>query len=163
MELKAASWAVIAWEKVRTLEDLLVARARQLERKEEDILTAQESIRRSRRKYKAQFDKVHRRRKEVLKVGDMVLLHNTVLDKEWSKKLDNRWLGPYLIREARLDVGTYLLSELDGAKLNGVYAGDRLKRFFQREGIELDEAENAAESGPEEEVEEEADDDEQVD
>ena len=75
-----------------------------------------------------------------------------------AKKLDNPWLGPYLIKEARLDLGTYLLSELDGAKLNGVYAGDRLKRFFQREGIELDEAENAAESGPEEEVEEETDD-----
>ena len=31
IELRAASWAVIAWEKVRTLEDLLDARARQLE------------------------------------------------------------------------------------------------------------------------------------
>ena len=92
----------------------------------------------------------------------MVLLHNTVVEKQWSKKLDNRWLGPYLIREARLDLGTYLLSELDGTKLNGVYAGDRLKRFFQREGIELDTAEDAADkdaadNGLEEEVEEETD------
>ena len=71
-------------------------------------------------KNKARFDKDHRRRKEVLKVGDLVLLHNTVLDKQWSKKLDNCWLGPYLIREARLDLGTYLLSELDGTKLNEV-------------------------------------------
>ena len=44
MELKAASWAVIACERVRTLEDLLVARAIQLQRKEEDILTVQETI-----------------------------------------------------------------------------------------------------------------------
>ena len=33
IELKAARWAVIAWERVRTLEDLLVACARQFERK----------------------------------------------------------------------------------------------------------------------------------
>ena len=78
LELKAASWAVIAWERVRKLEDLLVAHARQLERKQEDILTIQESIRRSRVRNKAQFDKVHRRRKDVLKVWDMVLLHNMV-------------------------------------------------------------------------------------
>ena len=63
MELRAASWAIIAWEKVRTLEDLLVARARQLERKEEDILIARERIRRNRLKNKAGFDKDHRRRK----------------------------------------------------------------------------------------------------
>ena len=68
----------------------------------------------------------------MLKVGDMDLLHNTVLDKQWSKKLDNHRLGSYLIKEAQLDLGTYLFSELDGAKLNGVYAGNRLKKFFQR-------------------------------
>ena len=142
------------------MKHLLVTHAKQLEREEEDILTAQESIRRSGLKNKAQFDKVHRQRKEVLKVGDMVLLYNTILDKRWSKKLDNRWLGPYWIRDVRLDLGTYLLSELDRAKLNGVYTGDRLTRYFQRKGIKLDEAENATESGPEEEVEEETDDDE---
>ena len=60
-----------------------------------------------------------------------------------------------MIREARLDLGTYLLSELDTTKLNGVYAGDRLKRFFQREGIDLDAAEDAAGNGVEEDVVEE--------
>ena len=81
------------------MEDLLVAHARQLERKEEDIHTVQDRIRHSRMKNKAQFDRTHHRRKELLKVGDLVLLYNTVLDKQWSQKLDNRWLGPYLIRE----------------------------------------------------------------
>ena len=141
IELRAASWAVIAWVKVRTLKDLLAARARQLERKEEDIRQAQDTIRRDRPKNKVQVDKTHLYRKEVLKVGDMVLLHNMVLDKQWSRKLDNLWMGPYLIRVARPDLGTYLLDELDGAELSGVYAGDRLKNFFQREGIEPEDEE----------------------
>ena len=162
VELKAVIWAGIAWEKVRTLEDLLVTCPEQLERKGKDIRTAQESIRRSRLRNKAQFDKVQHRRKELLRVGNMVLLHNTVLNTQWLKKLDNHWLGPYLIRETRPDWGTYLLSQLDGAKLNAVFTGNSLTNSFQREGIELDEAENAAESGPEEEVKEETDD-EQVD
>ena len=81
IEWRAASWAVIAWEEVRTLEDLLAAWAKQRERKEEDIRLAQDTIQRRRQRNKVQFDKIHRRRKEGLKVGDMVLLRNTVLDK----------------------------------------------------------------------------------
>ena len=71
----------------------------------------------------------------------MVLLHNTVLDKQWSRKLDNRWMGPYLIRVAHLDFGTYLLDELDGTELSGIYATDRWKKFFQKEGIEPEDEE----------------------
>ena len=36
-----------------------------------------------------------------------------------------------MIREAQLDLSAYLLRELDEAQLNGLYVGDRLKRFFQ--------------------------------
>ena len=64
-----------------------------------------------------------------------------MLDKQWSRKLDNRWMGPYLIRVARLDLGTYLLDEFDGTELSGVYAGDRLKKFFPRGGIEPEDKE----------------------
>ena len=65
----------------------------------------------------------------------MVLLHNTGLDKQGSRKLDNRWMGPHLIQVACIHLGLYLLEELDGTELSGVYDGDRLKKFFQREGI----------------------------
>ena len=40
IELKAASWAIIGWEKVRILEDLLTTPARQLERNEDHIRPA---------------------------------------------------------------------------------------------------------------------------
>ena len=76
-----------------------------------------------------------------MKVGDMALLHNTGLDKQWSRKLDNRWMCPYLIRVACIHLGLYLLEELDGTELSGVYAGDRLKKFFQREGMEPEDEE----------------------
>ena len=60
-----------------------------------------------------------------------------------------------MIREAQLDLGTYLFRELGEAQFNGLYVGDRLKKFFQREEIELDAGEDAADNGLEEEVEEE--------
>ena len=38
-------------------------------------------------------------------------------------------------------MGIYLLDETDGTELSGVYAADRLKMFFQREGIEAEDEE----------------------
>ena len=60
-----------------------------------------------------------------------------------------------MIREAQLDLGTYVFRELDEAQFNGLYVGNRLKTFFQREEIELDAGEDAADNGLKEEVEEE--------
>ena len=42
------------------------------------------------------FDSNRRKRKQGLKVGTIVLLYNSRLDKQWSKKLDNRWMGSLL-------------------------------------------------------------------
>ena len=53
-----------------------------------------------------------------------------------------------------MDLGNYLLSELDGTKLNGVYVGDRLKKFFERDGIEPDENDAESEQSEPSELEE---------
>ena len=44
--------------------------------------------------------------------------------------------GPYLIEEVKESRGTYLLKELDGTLLDGVYPGERLKRSFPRRGVD---------------------------
>lgn len=134
VELSAQTWAVIDWNRVNSIEKLLAARARLLQRRDEDIKKAQEAVRASREKNKAWFDKNKPIRKDKLVVGDWVLVHNTQLEKQWSKKLDNRWLGPYKIRSVS-DKGTYLLQEPDGTHLTSVFAGERVKRFYPRQGI----------------------------
>ena len=60
----------------------------------------------------------------------IVLLYNSKLDKQWLKKLDNRWIGPYIIMDKAQICGIYLLVELDGTALNSIYLGKRLKEFF---------------------------------
>ena len=52
-------------------------------------------------------------------------------------------------------MGTYFVRELDEAQFNGLYVGNRLKRFYQREEIELDAGKDAADNGLGEDVEEE--------
>jgi len=99
IELTAASWATVNWNRIKTRAELLVVRARQLARKEEDVREAQENIRKSHLRNQAYFDKNPRERVDQIGVGDLVLLYNSVLDRQWSQKLSNKWLGPYRIRQ----------------------------------------------------------------
>ena len=70
----------------------------------------------------------------------MVFLYPSSLDKQWSQKLKNKWLGPYKIRVIE-ETGTYLLNELDGTELHEIFVGDQIKTFFARYGVEDDKAE----------------------
>lgn len=133
IELEEGTWATIQWKKVATSEELLAVRTRQLERRPGDLEEAAAAVRRSRERNKKLFDAGRRLRKEPLLPEDMVLLYNSSLDKQWSGKLRNRWMGPYRIAEVNPERGTYKLKELDGTELKGFFPGERVKRFFPRD------------------------------
>ena len=44
-----------------------------------------------------------------------------------------------MIHDLKESRGTYLLQELDGTVLKGVFPGERLKRFFLRRGVDDEE------------------------
>jgi hypothetical protein len=62
-------------------------RARQLERREEDLEEARLYLQRVRESNKEYFDENHRLRAEDFNINDLVLLYNTKLDKNLSNKL----------------------------------------------------------------------------
>jgi len=82
--------------------------------------------------------KTDRTEAQKLRVGDLVLVHHTkdTYTRPRSRKLNDRWFGPYRIREIPENSTFYYLEELDGTPLAATFAGNRLKRFFTR--IELD-------------------------
>jgi len=130
----------VDWEgEVTSREDLIIARMRQLDQRTLHEAQASTNLKNNRRGNKAQFDTVKRLRTTVqqLQVGDLVLLHNTILEHSHSHKLHDKWRGPYRIREIPENSTHYLLEELDGTPLAASFAGNRLKRFFTRN--ELDE------------------------
>lgn len=59
-----------------------------------------------------------------------------------SRKLSYKWLGPYKICDMVKHKGTYMLEELDGLRLAGTFAGDRLKKFHPRQRLQLDHTPN---------------------
>lgn len=119
VETEAMTWAMIDWKWVQTREQLLAARAKQFERREDDLEIVAGRLRTS---GQANKDKRWKKTQGMLKKGDMVLLYNSRLDKRGQKS----WTigGTGHIKEMR---GTYLLAELDGTLLDGVYSGEKLK------------------------------------
>jgi hypothetical protein len=135
IELKVSTWNVLAWETVKTREDLLAMRARALERREEDLEEAKLRLRRMREVGKECFDERKVLREEKIEIGHLVLVHDTfgAMDKSSSKKLSFRWFGPYRIASVIPDKGIFMLEELDGSHLRGTFAANRIKRFFPRQ------------------------------
>src|SRR3954469_4192835 len=75
---------------------------------------------------KERYDKkVHER---AFEVGDEVLLYDSTLLKQWSRKLEERWLGPYKI-SWKGQLGAYEVIA-DGKKK--MVSGDHLKKYHRR-------------------------------
>lgn len=123
---------------MHTTGDLLAMRARQLPRRDEDLEEAVHHLQRMRQEGKERHDEKHGIQHEKLAMGSIVLLHNTRRKKDMSQKLAFKWLGPYRIYHAVEGKGTYMLEELDGSRLAGTFAGDRLKKLHPRHRLRLD-------------------------
>ena len=83
-------------------------RARELQRRDEYLEEAVLHLQRMRLEGKERHDKKHGICNEELAIGSIVLLHNTRREKDISQKLAFKWLGPYRIRDAVKEKGTYL-------------------------------------------------------
>ena len=62
--------------------------------------------------------------------GQEVLLYDSSLLKQWSRKLNERWMGPYLV-VWKGSLGTYSIDM--GEKGMKMVSGDNLKPYYQRD------------------------------
>jgi len=137
VETKYPTWRTLGWDEVHDRSTLLELRARQLMMRDEDIEEAR--LKKDRRRYegKENFDLRHQIRPAPIKEGDLVLAYDIkLIDQDMSKntKLQYRWRGPFRVKRANQEKGYYSLEELDGSEIRQTYAGNRLKRFVQRDG-----------------------------
>ncbi|MGQ3285766.1 RNase H-like domain-containing protein [Bosea sp. (in: a-proteobacteria)] len=132
IELEYSSWKSIDWKYPMTTEELLECRMKQLAYHEEDINQAADKLKRERITNKLYYDARKNLRKKPLQKGDIVLIHESQLLKQFSHKLDDRWRGPYRILQ-KYENGSYQVQELDGSMLTEVVSGDRLKIFKERD------------------------------
>ena len=135
IEEEVPDWSFLKWSEVKTTGELLALRTLQLQRRDEDYEEIALRLRRNREQGKENFDNAHVLHTEPFEVGDLILLHNTMREGDMTReqKMRFRWLGPYRVSEAIPEKGAYVLEELDGARLGGTVAGNRLKKFHVRE------------------------------
>lgn len=143
IELLHPSLSNANWSEIHSRSDLLAARASQIDRRDTNIEEARLRVRRLREWNKEVFDNKHILRHVPLQAGDLVLRYDSVraTNMSSSRKLAPRWQGPFRIREAYPDIGTYKLAELDGTELPRSSPGRLLKLFHQPE--QEDEPEHA--------------------
>ena len=117
----------------KTIQELIDLRVPKLTQSTHDREVAIENLKSRRLSNKVWFDKYRRLRPEtmVINIRDLVLLYDSKLDNQHTNKLADKWAGPYIVLKI-LDGGTYVLTKLDEAKLDGTYAGNRLKKYWQR-------------------------------
>jgi hypothetical protein len=70
------------------------------------------------------------------KLGDLVLVRNTAIEKALNRKMCPRYLG-LLIILSRNQGGTYIIAELDGSVFNRPIAAFQIIPYFARTKIDL--------------------------
>ncbi|KAE8822182.1 hypothetical protein HRS9139_10445 [Pyrenophora teres f. teres] len=130
IELVVPTWQSLPWSEVRSHADLLAVRAMQLQFRKENL---EEAVHRTRRLRKEAVES-RNAKKDVPKpfrVGDLVLVWDAIksIDKSSDRKLDDRWRGPYRVREAQADKGYYRLEDLNEVAFPNTTRADRLKKF----------------------------------
>ncbi|KIJ29416.1 hypothetical protein M422DRAFT_144255, partial [Sphaerobolus stellatus SS14] len=113
--------------------DLIALRARQLEKRDEDLQGIKERVLKSRYTSIAQFEKENANLivDYDFKPGSLVLVRNSRIESDLSRKTKPRYLGPVvIIRRTRNKA--YILAELDGAIHKNPYAAFRLIPYYPR-------------------------------
>lgn len=128
------TWEALDWDQVRSTEDLLVTRMRQLVRRDEKLVIALERQREARQKAVSAFNEKFSRflTSGNFEDGTWVLVHETWLEGQKRHKFALRWSGPFIVHQKLRDT-TYRLCELDGTIKREPVAASRMKIFYFRE------------------------------
>src|SRR6266511_1044949 len=96
--------------------------------------TTREQIKRSQEKQKEYHDKKIKK-KHIFEIGEKVTYAKAAYFKQWSRKLEEKWKGPYYIHEILLN-GSYSLKDKEGRILKTPVNGELLKKYYSRENYQ---------------------------
>ncbi len=139
IELKIFIWRILFWQKIHIIEDLLTMRARQLQRRNENMNEAKDLLKRMRKQKKKYFDSKHFTTNKNINKNDLVLLHDIQHenDRNINRKLKYKWRESFRIKKVIQNKETYFLQKLDDIDLAEIFVENRIKKFYQRQSLKI--------------------------
>jgi transposase InsO family protein len=137
-DLAQATYLVPPLDAPVSTPDLLATRARQLQKRPEDLASIKERVLEARYKSIKHFEKQHKSaiRDYNFGPGTLVLVRNSAIEKELDRKAKPRYFGPMVV-VSRSQRGAYTLAELDGAVSKLRYAAFRVIPYYARHKASL--------------------------
>jgi hypothetical protein len=139
IELKISIWRILFWQEIHIIEDLLTMRARQLQRRNENMNEAKNLIKRMRKQDKKYFDSKHFTTNKNINKNDFVLLHDTQHenDRSINRKLKYKWRRSFRVKKIIQNKEIYLLQKLDEIDLIEIFVENRIKKFHQKQNLKI--------------------------
>jgi hypothetical protein len=139
IELEISIWRILFWQEIHTIEDLLTMRARQLQRRNENMNEAKDLLKRMRKQDKKYFDSKHFTTNKDINKNDLVFLHDIQHenDRSINRKLKYKWRESFRIKEIIQKKEIYLLQKLDETNLAEIFVENRIKKFHQRQSLKI--------------------------
>src|ERR1700677_3390659 len=117
--ISEATYLLPAPTSILSTTDLIARHAIALQKRSEDVEKLYSKVYHAHLKAAIRFEKSHAKTicNFNFKRGDLILMHNTKIEKWLNRKMRPRYLGPLII-VSRNYRGAYILSELDGTVLH---------------------------------------------